>query len=131
MPAPCLFDVLRHFGETPAMASSAPSRVAERLWVRRLQQRLGALAVASALVSASVPAMAIAAPIQEEIGRMYGEGQEYMEQKEFKRAADVFTRLLNLIPESGDNKAIRESLILNGIGANNGVFKPDGNPASP
>ncbi len=44
---------------------------------------------------------------------MYGEGQEYMEQKEYKRAADVFTRLLNLIEESPDNKAIRESLILN------------------
>lgn len=44
---------------------------------------------------------------------MYGEGQKYMEQKEYKRAAEVFTRLLNLIEESGDNKAIRESLILN------------------
>ncbi len=44
---------------------------------------------------------------------MYGEGQDYMEQKEFKRAAEVFTRLLNLVEESGDNKAIRESLILN------------------
>lgn len=95
------------------MASSAPSRVADRLWVRRLQQRAGALAVVSALVCASVPTVALAAPSQEEIGRMYGEGQDYMEQKEFKRAAEVFTRLLNLVEESGDNKAIRESLILN------------------
>ncbi len=95
------------------MASSALSRVADRLWVRRLQQRVGALAVVSALVCASVPTTALAAPSQEEIGRMYGEGQEYMEQKEFKRAAEVFTRLMNLIDESADNKAIRESLILN------------------
>lgn len=95
------------------MASSAPSRVADRLWVRRLQQRAGALAVVSALVCASVPTVALAAPSQEEIGRMYGEGQDYMEQKEFKRAAEVFTRLLNLVEESRDNKAIRESLILN------------------
>ncbi|MBV1856953.1 MAG: hypothetical protein KUG77_00985 [Nannocystaceae bacterium] len=95
------------------MATSAHSRVADRLLVRRLQQRLGALVVASALLGTSVPSVAFAAPSQEEIGRMYGEGQEYMEQKEFKRAADVFSRLLNLIEESADNKAIRESLILN------------------
>lgn len=95
------------------MATSANSRVADRLLVRRLQQRLGALVVASALLGTSVPSVALAAPSQEEIGRMYGEGQEYMEQKEYKRAADVFSRLLNLIEESPDNKAIRESLILN------------------
>lgn len=95
------------------MATSAHTRVADRFLVRRLQQRLGALVVASALLGTSVPSIAIAAPSQEEIGRMYGEGQEYMEQKEYKRAADVFSRLLNLIEESADNKAIRESLILN------------------
>ncbi len=95
------------------MAPPAHSRVADRLSVRRLQQRLGALVVASALLGTSVPSVAFAAPSQEEIGRMYGEGQEYMEQKEYKRAADVFSRLLNLIEESADNKAIRESLILN------------------
>lgn len=95
------------------MATPAHSRVADRLLVRRLQQRLGALVVASALIGTSVPSIALAAPSQEEIGRMYGEGQEYMEQKEYKRAADVFSRLLNLIEESADNKAIRESLILN------------------
>lgn len=95
------------------MATSAHTRVADRPLVRRLQQRLGALVVASALLGTSVPSIAIAAPSQEEIGRMYGEGQEYMEQKEYKRAADVFSRLLNLIEESADNKAIRESLILN------------------
>lgn len=95
------------------MALLAHSRVADRLLVRRLQQRLGALVVASALLGTSVPTIAFAAPSQEEIGRMYGEGQEYMEQKEYKRAADVFSRLLNLIEESPDNKAIRESLILN------------------
>lgn len=95
------------------MALLAHSRVADRLVVRRLQQRLGALVVASALLGTSVPTIAFAAPSQEEIGRMYGEGQEYMEQKEYKRAADVFSRLLNLIEESPDNKAIRESLILN------------------
>lgn len=129
MPA-CLFDVLRQFGETPAMASSAPSRVAGRLVVRRLQQRLGALVVATALIGASVPATAIAAPSQEEIGRMYGEGQEYMEQKEYGRAAEVFTRLLNLIEESADNKAIRESLILNILDAHmqayEGIVDADG-----
>ena len=95
------------------MATPAHSRVADRLLVRRLQQRLGALVVASALIGTSVPAIALAVPTQEEIGRMYGEGQAYMEQKEYKRAADVFSRLLNLIEESADNKAIRESLILN------------------
>ncbi len=95
------------------MASSAPSRVAGRLVVKRLQKRLGALVVASALLGASVPATAIAAPSQEEIGRMYGEGQQHMEQKEYGRAAEVFTRLLDLIEESAANKAIRESLILN------------------
>jgi|GEM_PF-1313114 len=96
------------------MAASARSRVADRLVIRRLKQRLGAFVVASALVGTSVPTVAVAAaPSQEEIGRLYGEGQEYMEQKEYKRAAEVFTRLLNLIEESADNKAIRESLILN------------------
>lgn len=112
------------------MASSAPSRVAGRLVVKRLQQRLGALVVASALIGASVPATALAAPSQEEIGRMYGEGQEYMEQKEYGRAADVFTRLLNLIEESADNKAIRESLILNILDAHmqayEGIVDADG-----
>lgn len=112
------------------MASSAPSRVAGRLVVKRLQQRLGALVVASALIGASVPATAIAAPSQEEIGRMYGEGQEYMEQKEYGRAAEVFTRLLNLIEESADNKAIRESLILNILDAHmqayEGIVDADG-----
>ncbi|MCR9162307.1 MAG: hypothetical protein ACE37F_31260 [Nannocystaceae bacterium] len=112
------------------MASSAPSRVARRLVVRRLQQRLGALVVATALVGASVPAMAIAAPTQEEIGRMYGEGQEFMEQKEYGRAAEVFTRLLNLIDESAGNKAIRESLILNILDAHmqayEGIVDADG-----
>ena len=112
------------------MATSS-SRATGRLVVRRLQQRLGALAVASALVGASVPTMAIAAPSQEEIGRMYGEGQEYMEQKEYKRAAEVFTRLLNLIDESADNKAIRESLILNVLDAHmqayEGIVGPEGN----
>lgn len=105
-------------------------RATDRLVVRRLQQRLGALVVASALVGASVPTIAIAAPTQEEIGRMYGEGQEYMEQKEYKRAADVFTRLLNLIDESAENKAIRESLILNILDAHiqayEGIVDADG-----
>ncbi|MGH1345469.1 MAG: hypothetical protein ACRBN8_28150 [Nannocystales bacterium] len=113
------------------MATPAHSRVADRLLVRRLQQRLGALVVASALIGTSVPSVALAAPSQEEIGRMYGEGQEHMEQKEYKRAADVFSRLLNLIDESADNKAIRESLILNILDAHmqayEGIVDENGN----
>lgn len=95
------------------MAGSALSRVANRIVARRLQHRLGAAVAATAFVAASLPAVSFAAPTQEEIGRLYGEGQEHMEQKEFGRAADVFTRLLNLLDESAENKAIRESLILN------------------
>jgi len=113
------------------MAMTARTSVADRLPVRRLQQRFGALLVATALLGAAVPATAVAAPSQEEIGRMYGEGQAHMEAKEYKRAADVFTRLLNLIEESGDNKAIRESLILNVLDAHmeayEGIVDEDGN----
>jgi len=105
------------------MATPAHSRVADRLLVRRLQQRLGALVVASALIGTSVPSIAFAAPSQEEIGRLYAEGQEDMEQKEYKRAAEVFSRLLNLIEESADNKAIRESLILNILDAHMQAFE--------
>lgn len=112
------------------MAGSALTRVAKSIVARRLQHRLGAAAVAVAFVGTSVPAVSIAAPDQEEIGRLYGEGQDYMEQKEFGRAAEVFTRLLNLIDESADNKAIRESLILNildaRIQAYDGIVDADG-----
>ncbi|MEM6292938.1 MAG: hypothetical protein AAGA54_16810 [Myxococcota bacterium] len=112
------------------MAAPAPSHAARRT-LRRLQQRFGALAVASALIGTSVPAVAFAAPSQEEVARLYSEGQDYMEAKDYKRAAETFTRLLNLVDESGDNQAIRESLILNILDAHiqayEGIVDAEGN----
>ena len=49
----------------------------------------------------------------EEIGRLYGEGQEKFEQKDYAAAADRFEELFDRIPESPNNRAIRESLALN------------------
>ncbi len=112
------------------MAAPASSHAARRP-LRRLQQRFGALAVASALIGTSVPTVAFAAPSQEEVARLYSEGQDYMEAKDYKRAAETFTRLLNLVEESGENQAIRESLILNILDAHiqayEGIVDAEGN----
>lgn len=81
---------------------------------QRWLQALCAPSLALCLMAGSVPrAEASFAPNQEEVERLYLEGQERVEAKDYKGAADSWTRLLSLLPESGDNQAIRESVIIN------------------
>lgn len=92
-----------------------PRRFARRSLARqRWLQALCAPSLALCLVAGTVPqAEASLAPNQEEVERLYLEGQERVEAKDYKGAADSWTRLLSLLPESGDNQAIRESVIIN------------------
>ncbi len=83
-------------------------QMARRGW----QRRLGAFAVVAALVGTSVPAQAFA-PDAAEVERLYVQGQERKEAKDYKGAAESWTRLLKLLDESGENQAIRESVIIN------------------
>ena len=69
-------------------------------------------------LSAGPSALAIAAPPNsKEVERLYVEGQQLAEAKDFNGAADSWTRLLTLLPESGDNQAIRESVLINVLDA--------------
>lgn len=48
-----------------------------------------------------------------EVGRIYSEGQGHLEQHEYDLAISSFESLMSMLPEVEENKAIRESLILN------------------
>lgn len=62
--------------------------------------------------------MAKAAPTDAaEIERLYIEGQQRDESKDYKGAAESWTRLLRILPESGENQPLRESLIINVLDA--------------
>lgn len=79
--------------------------------------RLLATAVVTALLTTAVPAQAVAAPNEAEIERLYVEGQERLEAQDYTGAAESWTRLMTLLPESGDNQAVRESVIINVLDA--------------
>lgn len=90
------------------------ARLALPLRRARLGERLAALAVAATLVVSASPASAhIAPPNAQEIERLYLEGQDHYAAKDFKGAAEAWTRLLNLMPESGTNQATRENVLIN------------------
>lgn len=96
---------------------SLDGRVVVRLVaMMRLQQRVCAGMVAAAMFLGAAP-VATAAPDQSEIERLYVEGQQRNERKDFEGAAESWTRLLNLLPESGDNQAVRETVIINVLDA--------------
>lgn len=88
-----------------------------------LWRRVATLVFASVMAWSTMPATALAAvtaamaPDQKEIERIYLEGQSRLEDNDFKAAADSFTNLLNLVPESGDTQALRETFILNAMEA--------------
>jgi len=92
---------------------------------RRFGLRSCSLASALAVALVGQPIQVHAAPSAdvEEIERLYREGQEYYEAAQFVRAADAWTRLLNLIPESGEKKSIRESVIINILDAHIQAYK--------
>ncbi len=84
-----------------------------------------------ALLGAPLPAQAFAfAPSAGEIERLYNEGDKKNSDGDFKGAAEVWSRLLILLPEEGANQATRENLLLNvldaHINAYNRVVGPDG-----
>ena len=75
--------------------------------------RLVAIALS---VGLTVPSAALAAPAND-VERMYTQGQEKLEARDYTAAADVWTRLLGALEENADNRAIRETVILNLIEA--------------
>lgn len=52
-------------------------------------------------------------PEQSEVERLYVEGQNRFESRDYAAAAESWTRLLDLLPESPENRAIRESVMIN------------------
>lgn len=82
--------------------------------------RLMSLPLAWTLVSTSIPhAFAGAAePVDPAaVEQLYAEGQEREENRDFAGAAESWTRLLELLPESAEHQAVRESLIINVLDA--------------
>ncbi len=53
---------------------------------------------------------------------MYGRGQDQLERREYRAAADTFEALFERFPENDENKAIRESLALNVVDAYRGAY---------
>jgi hypothetical protein len=89
-------------------------------------RRIGAVAVALTLAT---PATAFASlgpsksgPSKNEVEKLYVEGQDRAEAKDYTGAADSWTRLLNILPESPDNQAIRESVMINVLEAHMNAF---------
>jgi hypothetical protein len=114
-------DLRAHWSETPAM--TAP-RLARSLRRARLGERLAALAVATTLVVSASPASAHMGPANaQEIERLYLEGQDLYGKKDFKGAAEAWTRLLNLMPESGTNQATRENVLINILAAHLDAYR--------
>src|SRR5690606_10532450 len=74
-------------------------------------RRLCASVLAGALLCTALPAHA--SPDSSEVERLYLEGQERMDASDYRGAAESWTRLLALLPESGENQATRESIIIN------------------
>ncbi|MBK6920829.1 MAG: hypothetical protein IPH07_25760 [Deltaproteobacteria bacterium] len=75
--------------------------------------RAGSLALAGALLVASVPTTALAAPSKGQIEQLYDEGDKKNSDGDFKGAAEAWGRLLVLLSEEQANRATRESLLLN------------------
>lgn len=96
---------------------------------RRICRRLGSVTLGIAILCAATPSYAYA-PDSSEIERLYLEGQQRMEDTDFHGAADSWTRLLAMMPESKDNQATRESLIISILDAHlnayNGLVAADG-----
>jgi hypothetical protein len=74
------------------------------------------IAVALNLATPAAPLAALAPP-EAEIEALYREGQAHYQQRHYAAAAEAWTRLLDLLPESEDNREIRESVILNVLDA--------------
>ena len=83
---------------------------------RAATRAVGVATLALALALTGMPAQA-AGPSSGEVERLYVEGQDRAERKDYKGAADSWTRLLSILAESGDNQAIRESVIINVLDA--------------
>jgi hypothetical protein len=97
---------------------------------RALHLRLLGATLTGALLLASLPAQAAMAPSPAEIERIYSEGEKKNSDKDFKGAAQSWTRLMVLLPEEGANQATRETLLINvldaHINAYNRLPSPDG-----
>lgn len=67
---------------------------------------------------------------QAQVEQIYGQAQEYVEQKNYDLALERFETLIEMFPEAEESKVIRESLILNILDvsrhAYNGTFNDDG-----
>jgi hypothetical protein len=84
----------------------------------RFVERVAALSVAATLVVTASPASAHFGPANaSEIERLYLEGQDLFAANDLNGAADAWTRLLNLMPESGTNRATRENVLINILAA--------------
>jgi hypothetical protein len=83
---------------------------------RAAARAVGVATLTLALALTGAPALA-AGPSAGEVERLYVEGQQRAENKDYKGAADSWSRLLSILPESGDNQAIRESVIINVLDA--------------
>lgn len=75
------------------------------------------LACTLALSFASAPLEVRAAAPDQEIERLYVEGQDKYSEGDFAGAADAWTRLLDRLPEAQANRATRENVLLNVVQA--------------
>jgi hypothetical protein len=75
------------------------------------------LACTVALSFAGAPLQLRAAAPDQEIERLYVEGQDKYAEGDFAGAADAWTRLLERLPEAQSNRATRENVLLNVVQA--------------
>jgi hypothetical protein len=75
-------------------------------------------------VALAIPSTASASfgPSKNEVEKLYVEGQDRAEAKDYTGAADSWTRLLNILQESPDNQAIRESVMINVLEAHMNAY---------
>lgn len=75
-------------------------------------------------VALATPSTALASfgPSKSEVEKLYVEGQDRAEAKDYTGAADSWTRLLNILQESPDNQAIRESVMINVLEAHMNAY---------
>lgn len=99
--------------KTPAMLDPRSVRQLPAL----VRSRLLSGAVAGALLVAAMPAQASLAPSAAEIERQYTEADKKNAEGDFKGAAELWTRLMVLVPEENANQSTRETLLLNVLDA--------------
>ena len=65
----------------------------------------------------------------ESVERIYDRGKTHFEQKEYVEASEAFEEILAMLPESTDNRAVRESIMINVLETRSRAFAVAHDPA--